>query len=168
MLPDKSIKCHRTAFTKSCFDGVVKCKCRLWMHVEGLDAAGHEIDVFGCADEFNVKMLHEIAKESRQTAASVDKVANEVEKVREQSSMERVHLINGMRASFPMLKLADQWEQRLLELGRDGDREREQRQIDQALVSGGECSSGHSDAPGAGRNEYPHLGARGLSDKGAG
>jgi hypothetical protein len=105
MLPDKSIKCHRTGFTKSCFDGVVKHKCRLWMHVSGTDAMGKDIDVHGCADEFSVKMLHEIAKENRQTAASVDKVATEVRKSSDEAAARDVHLINGLKASFPVLQL---------------------------------------------------------------
>jgi hypothetical protein len=105
MLPDKSIKCHRTGFTKSCFDGVTKCKCMLWVRVDGLDAMGREIDVHGCADILSIKFLHEIAKEVRQGAASTDKVATEVRKSSDEAAARDVHLINGLKASFPVLQL---------------------------------------------------------------
>jgi len=106
MFPDKAIKCHRTGFTKSCFDGVTKHKCVLWCHVEGTDAMGREIDVYGCSDQLAIKFLHEIAKEVRQGAASTDKVANEVRAAADGSAARDAHLINGIRASFPVLQLA--------------------------------------------------------------
>ena len=100
MLPDDKIMCHRTGFTVSCFDGVTKHKCRLWCHVSGTDATGKDIDVFGCGDEFNMKMLHEVAKEVRQAAASTDKVATEVRNAGDNAALRDVMLINGMRSAL--------------------------------------------------------------------
>jgi len=120
MLPDKAVKCHRTAFTKSCYDGVVKCKCRLWCHVDGLDAMGRQVDVWGCSDELSIKFLHEIAKEIRHATASTDKVATEVRKANDASTGLQTYLVNGIKASFPLLRLAS--ETPLLEHG-SGDEE---------------------------------------------
>lgn len=106
-LPDEKIMCHRTGFAVSCFDGVVKHKCRLWMHVSGLDASGNDIDVHGCADEFMVKMTHEVAKEIQQTKASVDKTATEVKKASDAAAQRDVLLINGVKASLPLLRIGD-------------------------------------------------------------
>jgi hypothetical protein len=105
MLPDEKIMCHRTAFTMSCYDGVTKHKCRLWCHVSGTDAMNQPIDVFGCGDELGLKLLHEVAKEVRQSAASMDKVANETQMMRDGMTVRDVHLINGLRASLPVLQL---------------------------------------------------------------
>ena len=104
MLPDEKIMCHRAGFQVSCFDGVTKHKCRLWCHVDGTDAKGRDVDVFGCADELVVKLIHESAKEMRQTAASMDKVATEVKKSSEEAAARDTYLINGIRASFPILQ----------------------------------------------------------------
>lgn len=108
MLPDEKVMCHRTGFTMRCFDGVVTHKCRLWCHVSGTDAMGKDIDVHGCGDEFALKMLHEVAKEIRQTAASVDKVATEVKQASEGAAMRDVMLINGVKASLPLIKFNGQ------------------------------------------------------------
>lgn len=116
MLPDEKIMCHRTGFQVSCYDGVTKHKCRLWCHVSGTDATGKDIDVFGCGDELDIKLLHEISKEMRQAAASSDKVATEVKKASEEAAARDVHLINGLKASFPVLQIATALnEQRMLE-----------------------------------------------------
>lgn len=103
MLPDKVIGCHRTGFKMKCYDGVTKHKCRLWCHVSGTDAMGRDIDVYGCGDELSLKLLHEVAKEVRQAAASTDKVATEVRNAGDASAAASVHLINGIKASFPVL-----------------------------------------------------------------
>jgi hypothetical protein len=104
MLPDEKIMCHRTGFQMTCFEGVTKHKCRLWCHVSGTDAMGHDIDVHGCADEFSLKLMHEVAKEVRQAAASTDKVATEVRKAADAAVQRDVLLINGIKASLPLLK----------------------------------------------------------------
>jgi cell division protein ZapA (FtsZ GTPase activity inhibitor) len=101
----------------SCYDGVTKHKCRLWCHVSGTDAMGQDIDVFGCADELAIKLMHETAKEMRQASASVDKVANEVRKSSDEAAARDVHLINGLRATVPVLQLVSGMRERLLEDG---------------------------------------------------
>jgi hypothetical protein len=107
MLPDKKIGCHRTDFKVKCYDGVTKHKCQLWCHVSGEDANGQPVDVFGCADALEIKLTHEMCREVRHAAASTDKVATEVEKAREQASVEHVRLINGVKASLPLLTIGD-------------------------------------------------------------
>jgi len=99
MLPNETVMCHRTAFAVSCFDGVTKHKCRLWCHVSGTDAMGRDIDVYGCGDELSIKLLHEVAKEVRQSSASMDKVANEVKETRDMASVRDVLLINAVKAN---------------------------------------------------------------------
>ena len=105
MLPDERIMCHRTGFQVSCFDGVTKHRCRLWCHVSGTDAMGKDIDVYGCADELSIKLLHEVAKEVRQAAASTDKVATEVKKASDNAAARDVMLINGVKASLPLIQI---------------------------------------------------------------
>lgn len=107
MLPDKAIGCHHTGFRMKCYDGVTKHKCRLWCHVSGTDAMGRDIDVYGCGDELSLKLMHETAKEVRQAAASVDKVATEVRRSSDEAAARDVHLINGIKASFPVLHYLD-------------------------------------------------------------
>lgn len=103
MLPDKTVGCHRTGFQVKCYTGVTKHKCQLWCHVSGTDAMGRDIDVYGCSDVLGIKFLHEVAKEARHTTASVDKVANEVKAAGEEAAARDTYLINGLRASFPVL-----------------------------------------------------------------
>lgn len=131
MLPDKSIKCHRTGFTKTCYEGVVKHKCRLWCHLEGVDAMNKPVDVFGCGDELSLKLMHEVAKEMRQAAASTDKVATEVEKSRNQATAEHVQMIGGLKATLPVLHMIDKMSgQDLLQLEEGGDERQRERQRD--------------------------------------
>ena len=83
-LPDKEIGCHRTGFQKSCRECVVDHNCRLWQHIVGKDPqTDATIDNWGCADEFTNKLLIENSQMSRQTGASVDKVATEISRFHE-------------------------------------------------------------------------------------
>lgn len=61
----------------------VETKCRFWTHLLGKSPQGDGvIDKFGCAIEFLPILLVENAQMIRQTAASTDKVANQVQKSR--------------------------------------------------------------------------------------
>lgn len=61
----------------------VESKCRFWTHLQGKNPQGEGvIDKFGCAIEFLPILLVENAQMIRQTAASTDKVANQVQKSR--------------------------------------------------------------------------------------
>lgn len=61
----------------------VESKCRLWTHLLGKNPQGDGVvDKFGCAIEFLPILLVENAQMIRQTAASTDKVANQVQKSR--------------------------------------------------------------------------------------
>jgi hypothetical protein len=149
MIPNKADKvmCHRAGFAVSCYDGVVKHRCRLWCHVKGTDAEGQTIDTYGCGDELDLKLLHEIAKEVRQSAASMDKVANEVKETRDMASVRDVLLINTLR---------------------NGDDER-RRQIGwpaEARQPSGGRIAGFADAPRVIGDQRAHTGGRGLSDQG--
>lgn len=146
MLPDEKIMCHRTGFTVSCYDGVTKHKCRLWCHVSGTDAKDQQIDAFGCGDELELKLIHEVAKEVRQSAASMDKVANEVKETRDAASVRDVLLINSIKANF-------------------NDR-RWQRALDQAYNPSRGGLAGYANALGTGGPECSDPGHGGLPSQG--
>ncbi len=57
----------------------VESKCRFWTHLLGKNPQSDGVvDKFGCAIEFLPILLVENAQMIRQTAASVDKTANQV------------------------------------------------------------------------------------------
>lgn len=61
----------------------IENKCKFWTHLMGKNPQGEGvIDQFGCAIEFLPILLVENAQMIRQTAASTDKVANQVQKSR--------------------------------------------------------------------------------------
>ena len=86
-LPDEKIMCHRTGFDKSCFDMVTKCKCQLWVQVQGMDPQTEQIiSRSACADSWMPKLTIEVAQMVRQNTASTDKVANEVNAGRDENA----------------------------------------------------------------------------------
>ena len=61
----------------------VESKCRFWTHLLGKNPQSDGVvDKFGCAIEFLPILLVENAQMIRQTAASTDKVATQVQKSR--------------------------------------------------------------------------------------
>lgn len=81
MLPEKETMCHRTGFTKSCFDCVVEHKCRLWTQIQGLHPqTGERIDQWGCADAWMPLLMIENSQQQRQTGAAIESFRNEVVK----------------------------------------------------------------------------------------
>lgn len=61
----------------------VENKCKFWTHLVGKNPQSEgTVDKFGCAVEFLPILLVENAQMIRQTAASTDKVANQVQKSR--------------------------------------------------------------------------------------
>lgn len=80
ILADKSVKCPATGFRKSCRSIVKKHTCPKWV---GLDftnpQTGEKLPRMGCSDTFIHMALVDNAKEIRQLAASVDKLATETE-----------------------------------------------------------------------------------------
>lgn len=61
----------------------IESKCKMWTHLMGKNPQNETmIDKFGCAVEFLPILLVENAQMIRQTAASTDKVANQVQKSR--------------------------------------------------------------------------------------
>ena len=81
MLPDKTTKCHRTGFTKSCFECVTEHGCRLWKRVQlehdprnGAVLSEH----YDCVDSLVDLYMHDMLRRQSQTVSTVDKLSNEV------------------------------------------------------------------------------------------
>jgi hypothetical protein len=61
----------------------IESKCQFWTHLQGKNPQSEgTFDKFGCAIEFLPILLVENAQMIRQTAASTDKVATQVQKSR--------------------------------------------------------------------------------------
>ena len=85
-LPDEKVFCHRTGFQELCFDMVVKKKCGLWIEILGEHPqTGAAISRHVCADAVMPLLAIQGNQLQGQTTASVDKVANEVQKHREET-----------------------------------------------------------------------------------
>lgn len=81
MLPDKSVKCPHTGFTKSCLSIVSKCTCPKWVKITGTNPnTGEYVDKFGCIDSFLHMLLIENSQQQRQTGAAVESFRNEMVK----------------------------------------------------------------------------------------
>lgn len=79
MLPDPKVRCPATGFAKSCRAIVTRHECPKFVKIAGVDRnTGAEVHQFGCVDSFLPMLLMENSYQQRGTAASVDKVANEV------------------------------------------------------------------------------------------
>lgn len=83
--PDKETMCHRTGFTKSCFECVTQHGCRLWKHVvleaDPSTPPGHAVkpvDHWDCADSLADLYLKDMLRRQLATTATVDKLSNEV------------------------------------------------------------------------------------------
>ena len=77
MLPDRETMCHRTGFSKSCFEGVVQCKCQLWMQLNGMNPqTGEQIAKWGCADSFLPLLTIELIRKTDEVGGSVDSFRN--------------------------------------------------------------------------------------------
>lgn len=75
MLPDKTTKCHRTGFEKTCFECVTQHGCRLWKHTKfefDPKSGQPSIDVYDCLDSLMDLYTHDALKRQTQTTASVD------------------------------------------------------------------------------------------------
>lgn len=83
MLPDPKVKCPATGFARSCREIVAECDCPKFVKVVGVNPNdGQPVDRFGCVDSFLPMLLIENAMLQRQTGASADKVATEVQELR--------------------------------------------------------------------------------------
>lgn len=83
MLPDEKTMCHRTGFTKTCFECVVTHKCRLWKRVTLTDRhpeTGAEIskDTYDCVDSLQDLFWKDMLRRQLQTTATVDELRKEV------------------------------------------------------------------------------------------
>lgn len=81
MLPDEKVRCPYTAFSKTCYDMVVKYRCPKYVSVKGKDPQSDAIiERFGCADTFQPLLLIENSQQQHQTAAAVESLRNEAAK----------------------------------------------------------------------------------------
>ena len=80
--PDKDVMCHRTGFTKSCFECVITHGCRLWkpMRIQDPEKQGAIIDKFGCLDEQMETYFKNLLRLQERTAAEVHEVRNDMAK----------------------------------------------------------------------------------------
>ena len=74
--PDK-YKCPHTGFKKRCVD--LRATCPKWVHLVGAHPqTGQPVDCFDCADQWQSVLTIEAAKETRQAAAAIESLRNEV------------------------------------------------------------------------------------------
>lgn len=84
MYPDKKTMCHRTGFTKSCFECVTEHNCRAWVRITGQSAETppKPIDLYDCADHWGPQIHQNATIELRQhllsIAKSIDAMRKEV------------------------------------------------------------------------------------------
>ena len=79
MLPDKSIMCPYTGFTKSCREGVAEHSCPKWIHIMGINPqTGERMDQYGCSDKFVPLLLIENTRKQIETGAAIESFRNEM------------------------------------------------------------------------------------------
>lgn len=80
MLPDKTTKCHRTGFERTCFECVTAHGCRLWKRVtlEGHPENGAPVDHYDCIDSLTDMYMKDMLRRQLQTTHTVDKLSDEV------------------------------------------------------------------------------------------
>lgn len=132
MLPDEKTGCHRTGFTRKCRELVTSGECCRWRRLEFRHPqTGVKEDRYDCIDNLTDILLLIIAQQERQAGATMDKVATEVKNASDAAAERDAHLINGLRATFPVLQVAAHLNQLQIEKregGGDDDAERQQRQ----------------------------------------
>lgn len=90
MLPDPKVKCPATGFAKKCRDIVSKCDCPKYVSVKFRNPqTGEMTDKYGCADSFTHLLLIENSQMSRQVAAEIEKLRDELAKASEGAALVR-------------------------------------------------------------------------------
>jgi phosphosulfolactate phosphohydrolase-like enzyme len=85
MLPDKSVMCPYTGFSKTCFEGVAEHSCPKWVHIVGANPqTGASVDRFACSDAIMPMLMIENSQQQRQTGAAVESFRNEMVRLNEQ------------------------------------------------------------------------------------
>ncbi len=80
-LPDKETGCHRTGFTKTCFECVVTHKCRLWKPVVfkfDPKTGKPPEQKYDCLDSLQDAYFHSLIKIQEGTTESVNDLRNNV------------------------------------------------------------------------------------------
>lgn len=108
MLPDKKVRCHRTGFTKSCYDMVTKNHCRLWKRADGVDPQDPKktIDVFGCLDEMRHWFALEHTRKQHEAGAAIESLRNEFVR-------------NSDRNLEVMMRVQDEFRRAIVALGQE-------------------------------------------------
>jgi hypothetical protein len=88
--PDKDTMCHRTGFTKSCFECVTTHGCRLWKRVTLTErhpetGALFDKDVYDCLDSQKEVFWKDMLRRQLQTTATVDNLRQEVREAGDQT-----------------------------------------------------------------------------------
>lgn len=106
MLPDKSIKCHRTAFEKTCFQCVTEHGCRLWKRVTlefHPETGASGVDHYDCFDSLQDLYMKDLLRRQLQTTATVDNLRKEVQESNDAGMASVILGLNGQ-----MQRIAEQ------------------------------------------------------------
>lgn len=80
-LPDKSTKCHRCNFEKSCRELVLDGACQRWSKISGSNPqTGEPMDKWACVDDLTHILLLEIGNQTSKVSVEVNALRNEVAK----------------------------------------------------------------------------------------
>lgn len=82
MLPDKTIKCHRTGFQETCFKCVTEHNCRLWKEVtleHHPETGAPGVKIYDCVDSLQDLYMKDMLRRQVQTTATVDMLRKEVQ-----------------------------------------------------------------------------------------
>lgn len=97
MLPDKSVKCHRTGFTMSCHTGVTEHGCRLWkrLTLTTHPEKGGAVDHYDCLDSLQEVLMKDMIYRQVQTTGSVDHLRTEVHQANDQAMVGAIGKLNA-------------------------------------------------------------------------
>ncbi len=66
--------CPYTGHKKEC--SKLRDRCPKWIFFSGVDAQGNQVNNFDCADRWQIRMMMEIAQETRMGAAATESFRN--------------------------------------------------------------------------------------------
>lgn len=98
MLPDKTTRCHRTGFAKTCFECVTEHGCRMWKRVtleHHPETGAASVDHYDCMDSMADLYWKDMLRRQVQTTASVNGLTNEVHHA---NSSGMAHAMTGIRS----------------------------------------------------------------------
>ncbi len=116
-IPPKEGGCHRTGFTKTCFECVTEHKCKLWKRVALIldrhPETGAEIpsDAYDCIDSITELFYKDMLRRQLQTTHTVDKLSAEVKAANDTGMANALMGINRQ-----VRRLADQQQQDIAQI----------------------------------------------------